>query len=79
MAIDISKVFRANVKAIRMHLSDGTDKSDILNEELLNTKKKKAETAAKNDHSFVKEATQIVKFLPSFLPIIQNCISSFFI
>lgn len=66
MAIDISKVFKANVKAIRMHLSDGSDKSEILNEEIMNTSKKKkspstnAGAGSKNSHSFAKEASQIV-------------------
>lgn len=61
MAIDISKVFKANVKAIRMHLSDGTDKSEILSEEIMSSKKKKtATTSSKNSQSYVKEASQIV-------------------
>lgn len=59
MAIDISKVFKANVKAIRMHLSDGTDKSEILSEEIMSSKKKKTNTS-KNSQSYVKEASQIV-------------------
>ena len=59
MAIDISKVFKANVKAIRIHLSDGTDKSEILSEEIMSSKKKKT-TTSKNSQSYVKEASQIV-------------------
>lgn len=67
MAIDISKVFKANVKAIRMHLSDGTDKSEILNEEILSVKKKMsaAQTQSHNTNSAVKEAKQIVRLQPS--------------
>lgn len=60
MAIDISKVFKANVKAIRMHLSDGTDKSDILNEEILNSNKKRSNVQSKKEPSYLKEARNIV-------------------
>ena len=60
MAVEISKVFRANVKAIRMHLSDGSDKSDILNEEIFASKNKKNQNVSKTNHSFVKDAAQIV-------------------
>jgi hypothetical protein len=55
MAIDISKVFKANVKAIRMNISDGNDKSDILNEQLLKPTNKK-----KTNDSISKQARNIV-------------------
>jgi hypothetical protein len=54
MAIDISKVFKANVKAIRMNISDGADKSDILNEQLFKTSKKNT------GESISKQAKNIV-------------------
>lgn len=60
MAIDISKVFKANVKAIRMQLSDGSDKSEILNEQILNSKKTKTAANKSTENSFVKEAGQLV-------------------
>ena len=58
MAIDISKVFKANVKAIRMNISDGNDKSDILNEQLLKPTNKK-----KTNDSISKQARNIVIYL----------------
>lgn len=56
MTVDISKVFKANVKAIRM--SQGETTGDALNEQLLGktvTKKKKEETV-----DFGKTAKNIV-------------------
>jgi hypothetical protein len=55
MAVDISKVFKANVKAIQMNQGDST--SDVLDQELLNKSKKKP-----RERSFLKETKNIVKF-----------------
>jgi hypothetical protein len=74
MAIDISKVFKANVKAIRMHLSDGTDKSDILNEEILNSNKKRSNVQSKKEPSYLKEARNIVIKKLFFKKSVQNSI-----
>lgn len=68
MTVDISRVFKANVKAIRVSLNDSTDiKSDALNEQLLgrkiNTKqeKKNADSEARKIASqVVREAKHIV-------------------
>lgn len=68
MTVDISRVFKANVKAIRVSLNDSTDiKSDALNEQLLgrkiNTKqeKKNADSEARKIVSqVVREAKHIV-------------------
>lgn len=58
MAIDLSKVFKANVKAIRMN-SPYADKGEILNEQILN-KSSKQKSKPKDD--FTKEAKNIVIF-----------------
>ncbi|CAF0907517.1 unnamed protein product [Brachionus calyciflorus] len=55
MAIDLSKVFKANVKAIR--LSSGDDKTDILNEQLL---KKNLDKNKRQKDNFSKEAKNII-------------------
>lgn len=68
MAIDISKVFNANVKAIRMSLNDGTSKADILNEELFGKKKKKNPNNT-NSNSLIKKAGLIVSCLFCFVAI----------
>ena len=49
MTVDISKVFKANVKALRINSGDDRTKIDALNEELLNKKrlKKEKETEVK--------------------------------
>jgi hypothetical protein len=59
MAVDITKVFRANVKAIRMSSSDGTNTSQILEEELFKNKAKKNQSSSHTE-SFSKNARQIV-------------------
>jgi hypothetical protein len=53
MAVDISKVFKANVKAIKMN--QGDNPGDVLNQDLLPKGKKK-----NNEKSFAKEAKNIV-------------------
>jgi hypothetical protein len=62
MAVDISKVFRANIKAIRINQSDGST-VDALNEELL-LKKNKNKTPInqqlQRSQSTMKEAKLIV-------------------
>jgi hypothetical protein len=62
MAVDISKVFRANIKAIRINQSDGST-VDALNEELL-LKKNKNKTPTnqqlQSSQSTMKEAKLIV-------------------
>jgi hypothetical protein len=69
MTVDISKVFKANVKAIRTSLNDSNEvRSDALNEQLLgkqiiaNTNKnRKSESEARKIVSQVaKEARNIV-------------------
>lgn len=75
MAIDISKVFNANVKAIRMSLNDGTSKADILNEELFGKKKKKNQNNT-NSNSLIKKAGLIVSCLFCFVAI---CCCFFFV
>ena len=63
MAVDISKVFKANVKAIRTTLSDGVNNLDNLNSDLLGSKKaaKRAPGGGSNIHEFVsKSAKNIV-------------------
>jgi hypothetical protein len=60
MAVDISKVFRANIKAIRMNQSDGST-ADALNEELLLKKSKtKATKNQQQSQSIAEEAKHIV-------------------
>jgi len=69
MTVDISRVFKANVKAIRVSLNDSTEiKSDALNEQLLgrkiNTKqeKKNADSEARKIASqVVREAKHIIQ------------------
>ena len=62
MAVDISKVFKSNIKAIRMNQSDGSeDKENILNEELLKKNNKKNQN--KTTTSIAKDAKNIVGFL----------------
>jgi len=62
MSVDISKVFRANIKAIRINQSDGST-VDALNEELL-LKKNKNKTPTnqqlQSSQSTMKEAKLIV-------------------
>ncbi len=67
MTVDISKVFKANVKAIRTSLNDSNEvRSDALNEQLLGkkiiaNKNKKSESEARKIVSQVaKEARNIV-------------------
>jgi hypothetical protein len=69
MTVDISKVFKANVKAIRTSLNDSNEvRSDALNEQLLGkkiiaNKNKKSESEARKIVSQVaKEARNIVIF-----------------
>jgi hypothetical protein len=64
MAIDISKVFKANVKAIRMSLSDGSNNADILNEQLLKAGKNsnKTTTTKHPNDTISKQAKNIVIF-----------------
>ena len=64
MAVDISKVFRANIKAIRINQSDGST-VDALNEELLLKKNKNKNKTPTNQQlqssqSTMKEAKLIV-------------------
>jgi hypothetical protein len=54
MAVDISKVFKANVKAIRMNQGDNA--GEVLDQELLNKGKKK-----QGERTFVKETKNIVR------------------
>ena len=58
MAIDISKVFKANVKAIRMNQGDSP--SEVANDDLLKANKKNADTM--NEKTFLKETKNIVCF-----------------
>ena len=66
MAVDISKVFRANIKAIRMNQSDSSISNsniDALNEELLlkkNKHKSSANQSLPNSVSVSREAKDIV-------------------
>lgn len=64
MAIDLSKIFKANVKAIRMNSADsvnGPTKGEILNEQLLKTGKNKSKKQSKD--TFLKEAKNIVNHI----------------
>lgn len=64
MAVDISKVFKSNIKAIRMNQSDGSeDKENILNEELLKKNNKKNQNKTTTTTSISKDAKNIVGFL----------------
>jgi hypothetical protein len=63
MPVDISKIFYANVKAIRMSLSDESEKSNILNDHLL---KKQINLTKKNnpiEKLFSQDARMIVSIL----------------
>ena len=62
MAVDITKVFRANVKAIRMNSSDGTNTTQILEEELFRNKAKRDQQSSTQAESFSKNARQIVSY-----------------
>jgi hypothetical protein len=55
MAVDISKVFKANVKAIRMNSPDCQDKTELLNQELLKTRK--------NEKGFINDLKNIVNLI----------------
>ena len=68
MAVDISKVFRANIKAIRMNQSDVSN-ADALNEELLSKKAKTKGTKnnqLKPNQSITEEAKHIVSIKSDF-------------
>ena len=67
MPADISKIFKASVKAIRMSLADSQDKTDLLNEELLGKSKRKTEQKAKSKNSTEKLTSSIAKELRSIV------------
>lgn len=62
MPVDITKIFKANIKAIRISLSDSDDRTDQLNEELFGKSKKKLEREKANSltASVAKESRLIV-------------------
>ena len=61
MTVDISKVFKANVKAIRISLPESPSKSQLLNEELLGKSKTKSNKSNEAQTiSIAKESRQIV-------------------
>jgi hypothetical protein len=64
MPVDITKIFKANVKAIRISLSDSDDKTELLNEELFGKSKKKIEKDKENQltTTIAKESRFIVIF-----------------
>ncbi len=64
MPVDITKIFKANVKAIRISLSDSDDKTELLNEELFGKSKKKIEKDKENQltTTIAKESRLIVIF-----------------
>lgn len=66
MPVDISKVFKANVKAIRISLTDADDKNELLNEELFGKSKRRIE---KKKNESENQLGSIAKELRS---IIQN-------
>lgn len=61
MAVDISKVFKANVKAIRMNQGDST--TNVLNEQLLSKKKKEESNFIKECKNIVTNITILKEFL----------------
>jgi tyrosine-protein phosphatase YwqE len=71
MAVDITKVFRANVKAIRMSSSDGTNTTQILEEELFRNKAKTDQSSSQAE-SFSKNARQIVTSNVLFIRKVKN-------
>lgn len=58
MSLDITKIFKANVKAIRITLTDSDDRNELLNEELLGSSKRKA---VKNKTSIDQQTSSIAK------------------
>lgn len=62
MPVDITKVFKANIKAIRVSLADSDDRTEQLNEELFGKSKKKIEREKANSltASVAKESRLIV-------------------
>lgn len=67
MPVDISKVFKANVKAIRISLTDADDKNELLNEELFGKSKRRIEKKKNESEnqlgSIAKELRSIVSKL----------------
>ena len=65
MSVDISKVFKASVKAVRLGLPDSDDKNDLLNEELFGKSKSKLlkkKTSPDLTSSIAKDSRQIVNY-----------------
>lgn len=66
MSVDISKIFKASVKAVRLNLPDTDDRNDLLNEELFGKSKskllKKTTSPDVNTSSIAKESRLIVNF-----------------
>lgn len=62
MSVDISKIFKANVKALRISINEADDRTELLNEELFGKSKRKSEKAkAENQASSIaKESRQII-------------------
>jgi hypothetical protein len=69
MPADISKVFKASVKAVRMSLEDSQEKNDLLNEELLG-KKRKTEQQTKSKNPAEKLTSAIAKELRSIVSVV---------
>ncbi len=69
MPADISKVFKASVKAVRMSLEDTQEKNDLLNEELLG-KKRKTEQQTKSKNPAEKLTSAIAKELRSIVSVV---------
>ncbi len=71
MPADISKVFKASVKAIRISLEDSQNKTDLLNEELLGRSKQKTEQHARNKNPAERLTSSKTKELRSIVGVLS--------
>ncbi len=78
MPADISKVFKASVKAVRMSLEDSQEKNDLLNEALLG-KKRKTEQQTKSKNPAEKLTSSIAKELRAIVSVVLWNINRCFI